>query len=240
MVNVFSFCLYGKYNPKYYIGLEENIEIIKTKFPDFHIYIIVGNDIDKDKFNKIIHNFKEIKNKIHIIEANQTGSLLMLLRYVPIDYFGVDSVFSRDTDSRIGERDIWCIKKFLDSPYLIHTIRDHKGHFVKMMGGLSAIKKEFLKYIGKMTDYIPLYSNVQYNYDQFILGLYIYHNHRKLLLVHSTKNIFDDPNYECIPLQVNKETFCGQVIDYLVEDDNSLKPFFVYEYESYNSNASNE
>ena len=39
MVNVISFCLYGPYNPKYYNGLKENIEIIFDKLPLFHIHV---------------------------------------------------------------------------------------------------------------------------------------------------------------------------------------------------------
>ena len=86
MVNAFSFCLYGPYNPKYYIGLKENIEIINNKFPKFDIYITCGSDIDKVKFNEIIQQFNNITNKIKIITVDVTGPILMLLRYFPIDH----------------------------------------------------------------------------------------------------------------------------------------------------------
>jgi hypothetical protein len=54
-------------------------------------------------------------------------------------------------------------------------------------------------------------------------------NFRNLLLVHSTKNIFSDKNFEIIPMEVNKENFCGQVIDY----DKDEKPFYVFDYKPY-------
>jgi hypothetical protein len=228
MVNVFSFCLYGPYNPKYYIGLKENIEIINNIFPDFQMYIICGSDIDENKFNEIMENFKPIFDKILILKYNITGPILMLLRFFPIDDENVDCLFSRDIDSRIGERDIWCIKKFLPSSFIIHTIRDHAGHFVKIMGGLTGIKKDILKYIGTpFSKYVPFNINVDYNYDQVVLEL-IYNKFKHLLLVHSTKNIYLD-NYENIPLEVNKENFCGQVIDY----DKDEKPFYVFDYKPY-------
>jgi hypothetical protein len=228
MVNAFSFCLYGKYNPKFYIGLKENIEIIDKIFQDFHIYIICGSDIDEIKFNEILNSYKHILHKIQVYKYDITGPIVMLLRYFPIDFIGVDCLFSRDADSRIGERDIWCINKFLSSPFILHTIRDHNGHFVKMMGGLSGIKKDILKYIGSFSKFAPININAKYNYDQYVLSI-LYMNFRNLLLVHSTKNIFSDKNFEIIPIEVNKENFCGQVIDY----DKDEKSFYVFDYKPY-------
>jgi hypothetical protein len=100
------------------------------------------------------------------------------------------------------------------------------------MAGLCAFKKElFNKYNFKFNDIIEKTFNInaQYNYEQYILQLYIYNNYKNLLLVHSTKNILNDINYEYIPLEVNKETFCGQVIDY----DDKLKRIYVYDYKDY-------
>ncbi len=228
MVNAFSFCLYGPYNPKYYIGLKENIEIIDKKFPDFHIYIMCGSDVDDKKVFEILNNFSHISNKLKLYKYDVTGPIIMLFRYFVIDYDNIECVFSRDTDSRIGERDIWCINKFLLSPFILHTIRDHKFHFVKMMGGLTGIKKDILKYIGLFSKFAPINIKAQYNYDQYILSI-LYNNFKNLLLVHSTKNIFEDINYEKIPFEVNKENFCGQVIDY----DQNNKPYFVFDYTPY-------
>ena len=230
MVNAFSFCIYGKYNPKYYIGLRDNIEIILRDFPLFDIYIICGNDIDKKRFVELLNPFiTTLLNKIHIIDIKISGPILMLLRYFPLDNPNIDCIFSRDADSRINERDKWCINRFLNSPFIIHTIRDHHGHFVSMMGGLSGIKKDLLRQIGSIKSILPFNIDAEYNYDQYILTQKIYIPFKNILLVHSTKNIFNDRNYEEIPLPINKETFCGQVIDY----DKDLKPFYVYDYKPY-------
>ena len=232
MVNVISFCLYGEYNPKYYIGLKENIEIIFDNFPEFDIHIWIGNDVNKHKLNKLLSEFNKDKIKLFLI-SDTTGPILMLYRYMSIDFENVECIFSRDTDSRIGIRDMWCINKFLESSYILHTIRDHCGHFMEMMGGLSGMKKETLNHIGSFKNLIiqstKLINNIEYNFDQYILKILIYNNFKHLLLVHSTKNLFNDVNYEKIPLDVNKETFCGQVIDY----DEKLNKNFVYEYKDY-------
>ena len=42
MTKVFSFCLYGS-NPKYNVGMIENIKIINKMFNDWFIYIYYNN-----------------------------------------------------------------------------------------------------------------------------------------------------------------------------------------------------
>jgi hypothetical protein len=233
MVKTFGFCLYGPYNPKYYLGLKENIEIINEKFPDFLTFVWLGNNVDKEKLKEVVSTIN--LSNVRFLEVNIDDCKLTVFRFLSIDITGVEVVFSRDTDSRINERDEWCIRKFIESPQLIHTIRDHKGHFDKMMGGLSGIKKQFItEHFGsslklQVDNYLASLTQPFYTYDQHFLNVLIYSKHKDLLLLHSTKNIYDDPNYEEIPLEVNKENFCGQVIDY---DENGEKKF-VYEYQSY-------
>ena len=47
----FSYCLYGPFKPKYYVGLEENIEYILKRFPDACIYLWFGSDVEFDKLD---------------------------------------------------------------------------------------------------------------------------------------------------------------------------------------------
>ena len=47
MVNVFSFCLYGRPNPRYYpIPMIQNIELVQKHFPGWKVYLYVSPDID--------------------------------------------------------------------------------------------------------------------------------------------------------------------------------------------------
>ena len=48
MVNVFSFCLYGPYNQKYYIGLKENIDMIDVRFigDDYRFIDFTGRELN--------------------------------------------------------------------------------------------------------------------------------------------------------------------------------------------------
>jgi len=224
----FSYCLYGKFNPKYYYGLINNVKFIQSRFPKALIHLWFGSDVDESYLNEISMNNVTIK-KLDI-----SGHELMTQRFLSIDEPNIDIVFSRDADSMISEREIIIINEFIKSPFLLHTIRDHCGQFVPIMGGLFGIKKKLLKiYNLKIEDIIKKIKNLNYinfnsyNSDQELLK-YLYINYRNFFMVHSTKNIFGDKNFIKInPPEDNN--FCGQVIDY----DASGNSYMVQKYEDY-------
>jgi len=229
MVNCFSFCLYGPYNKKYYKGLLENLKIINNIFPEFYTHISFGIDIDKS----ILENIKKYKNIIYKI-YDFTGAKLMTYRYIPLDLFNIDILFSRDCDSRINDRDIWCINNFINSKFLVHIVRDHKEHKFPIMGGIVGFKKDFLKYIGSFENIIKIYENkisFEYLTDQIILAENIYKKfiNNNIFLTHSSKNIFNEKNFVEIPLPVDKYKFIGQTIDY----DNNNNKIYIYDYTIY-------
>jgi len=228
MSYIISFCLYGPYNKKYYRGLIENIEIINNKLPTFYIYISFGCDIDRT----IIEDINKYKNIIYKI-YDFTGDKIKSYRFIPLDLINTEILFSRDTDSRINKRDLWCIKNFMKSTFLVHIIRDHKNHTFPMMAGMIGFKKEFLKYITSFADVLKPFENTVFSYltDQLILANTIYKKYINLdiFLTHSSKNTLNEKNFIQIPLSVNKETFIGQVIDY---DDTDNK-IYIYDYLEY-------
>jgi len=229
MVKAFSFCLYGKFNKKYYYGLGENIEIIKDKLPDFKVYIIFGNDVDKDFIDKISQN-----SNVVLVNKDFTGDIIKSYRFTVIDIPEVELLFSRDADSRINDRDIWCINDFINSQSLVHIIRDHRNHTFPIMGGMCGFKKGFLNYFKSFEKLINILINlnITFNYltDQIILANYIYSKFisNNIFLVHSNTaiNKLNENNFKQIPLSVNKETFIGQIIDY---DENNNR-IYVCEY----------
>ena len=52
-----------------------------------------------------------------------------------------DLVFFRDADSRMRERDRWCMAEFEKSDKSLHIIRDHFWHKSRIMGGAWGAKK---------------------------------------------------------------------------------------------------
>lgn len=137
MVNVFSFCLYGPENPRYYPGLLENISIARIHFPGWKVYVYVGSDVEQTMLDKL----NACDNTI-VRYTNTTGPANMIRRFYAIDEPGVDLMMVRDADSRIHWKDRWAIRMFVERPqFIAHTIRDNIEHTADMMGGLWGLRK---------------------------------------------------------------------------------------------------
>jgi len=169
-MNVVSFCIYGS-NEKYCRGLFENINIIKNKLQNFHIFIYVGNDVPENYIK-----LYSLYNKVKLIYTNRIGHDNMINRFFAIDEDNVELMIVRDADSRIHSRDLWCIYHFMSSPFAAHTIRDHPAHRAKIMGGLWGLKKGLLN--DKIKNIYSFYNNGsvinQMQHDQYFLRDAIY------------------------------------------------------------------
>jgi hypothetical protein len=179
---VISFALYGNAQ-KYLPGLYNNCRLIRTVYPSFWIYIYIGNDFDKSILN-ILNEFKDIK----LIETHKSGHINMSYRFITIDNEDVNIAFSRDADSIINERDMYCINRFISSPYKFQIIRDNPSHGTEILGGMWGIKKGLLTFSVK--DEIDLYFkdkiSVNHGDDQYFLSNKIYH------LVQYNAIVFDE------------------------------------------------
>jgi hypothetical protein len=110
---------------------------INRMYPEFWIYVYVGNDFDRSILNGV---FKSVHN-LKIIETGQSGHVNMMYRFFAIDDDSVGTMFSRDADSRLNFRDQYCINEFLKSDKRFEIIRDHTQHRALILGGTWGIKK---------------------------------------------------------------------------------------------------
>jgi hypothetical protein len=170
MRTVISFSLYGNVN-KYIGGLLENCVQINKIYPDFWIYVYLGNDFDisifKDKFNLI-------RNLVWI-ETGKSGHEIASWRFFSIDRPEVGISFSRDCDSRINARDQYCINEFIKSDKKFQIIRDHPQHKIEILAGMWGIKKGLLNF--KIQDKLfefKLKNKLEFGSDQLFLTRYIY------------------------------------------------------------------
>lgn len=138
MVNVFSFCLYGPRTDRYYVGLQENVSLILRYFPDWKAYVYVAPDVEESMLTWL-----RGQSIVVLRETGVLGPPNMIHRFYAIDEPGVDLMLVRDADSRIHWKDRWAIETFVASPhYIAHTIRDHKEHTARIMGGLWGLRKD--------------------------------------------------------------------------------------------------
>lgn len=191
-MKVFSFCLYGT-EPNYYTGLLDNISIIREFFPDFDIVVAKG----------VCDPSWTIPEGVSVVETGLEGAVNMLYRYVPMATAEVG--FVRDTDSRITERDRWCIRDFLDSPYTYHMIRDHVWHRSPLMGGLFGWKRP--------TDIgIEIPTDAGYGTDERLLSSHLYPRIVSELLVHTNIYGLHRENTRRMPAMSDPTDFVGNVL----------------------------
>lgn len=206
-MKVFSFCIYGT-EQNYYVGLLENIQIIREYFPDFEIYIYKG-----------LCDPTWVFEGCKIIETHRAGLVNTLYRFLPLTE--VDIGFIRDADSRITARDRWCIQKFLDSNKNYHIIRDHFWHKSLIMGGMFGWKKIYNQKIE-----IPESDELVYGFEEIYLSKHIYPVIKSDALIHTNNYALHGEYVKLIEIpQTDKYDFIGNVIwndkpkfDYFIGD----------------------
>lgn len=207
-MKVFSFCLYGS-NPKYTLGMIENIKIINEKFKEWYTYIYYNN-VPEDILNKI----KEYTNVV-LLNSEYTEAKTMLDRFKPIDNIDVEIMIVRDADSRIHNRDIWAINQFIMSNKKFHIIRDHIWHKTSILGGLWAVKKNLIKFnIQESIKKFEIFQKNKVQVDQTYLTRVIYPVIKNDVLIHGCIQMFQEEIVIPFPCPVQNNDFCGQVIDY--------------------------
>jgi len=210
MVNVFSFCLYGPENPRYYPGMLENIFLAGKHFPTWKVYVYYAPDVTET----MVKHLKACSSVV-LRETGELGPINMIRRFYAIDEDGVDLMMVRDADSRIHWKDRWAIREFVNQPeFVAHTIRDNIEHTARMMGGLWGIRKssglnltyEYSKY-REETD-----QGHRHGHDQNFLGDVIYPKVVSKLLVHfSNGRRLMNENAVEFPFEWINDIYCGRI-----------------------------
>lgn len=222
----FSFCIYGDLK-KYCQGLVENLEMINEHYPDYYIYIYIYDNVP----SQYIEQYQKYHNVV-LIKSDRYHQPNMFDRFFLLeDEPTIDIMIVRDTDSRVHQRDRFCIDHFIRSKFLCHTIRDHGYHHAHIMGGLWGLKRNNfvqLKLLYKQYEKEQQNPNyLQYRYDMNFLSSYFYKYIYDSLIVytfHPGLRISNVEEIYIIPYPVKKKDFCGQVI-YYNNEDQPIKEF---------------
>lgn len=191
----------------YYDGIIPNIELIKQYYPDYWVYIYVGNEYLKERIEPL-YNMSNIK----VIHTGVSGAENMMYRFFAIDDADVEVMHVRDLDSRIHVRDRWCIDKFMTSNHNAYTIRDNNQHGTDMMGGLWGCKRTNI-HIKQIFDSskIQLYKQkMVMGYDQDFLRNYIYPKLKSSFIDFGLFN-YRNSQYFMIPKDLAPHLYCGAV-----------------------------
>lgn len=223
MVNVFSFCLYGPRNARYYTPLLENIQIAAQYFPGWKVYIYIAPDVDPE-YVRVLNSYTNVVLR----PTGVQGEINMIHRFTAIDEPGVDIMMVRDADSLIHWKDRWAIQQFLQKPeYIAHTIRDHVDHTARIMGGLWGLRKsagiviadEYVAFKNNPTDF-------GIAHDQNFLSDRIYPKVLDRLFVHySNRRLHVNERGEEFPFAWTNDMYCGRIESQVPTSQRSNRVF---------------
>jgi len=221
MVNVFSFCLYGPETPKYYFGLLENIRLINQHFPDWKIFVYLGNDVP-ESFEKKLHS----NPTLIVHRTGVDGHKNSVYRFFAIDEPFVNTMMVRDADSRVHWKDRWAIRNFMESSSGVHIIRDHIEHTSNILAGLWGVKKSVIPFSVQelFQNWTPEFAGsgnkdepAGFGIDQNFLKLVLYPKISKEALVHYSNGrlMIGEVGLE-FPFEWKNDVYCGRVeLEYL-------------------------
>ena len=132
MKRVISFCLWGS-DPVYWDGALENARLAAALFPGWECwYYVASEGISQSG----LAGLRDLPNARVIIRDGEGDASVMLWRFEPADDPDVELFLSRDTDSRLSEREKRSVEAWLSSGRQYHVMRDHPYHRVAMLGGM--------------------------------------------------------------------------------------------------------
>ena len=220
-MNAFSFCLYGPETPKYYFGLLENIRLINQHFPDWKIFVYLGNDVP-ESFEKRLRSNPTLVTR----RTGVDGHLNSIYRFFAIDEPSVSTMMVRDADSRVHWKDRWAIRNFMDSSSGVHIIRDHIEHTIQILAGLWGVKKSAIPFSVQelYQTWTPRFAGsgnrdepTGFGIDQNFLKLVLYPMISTEALVHYSNNrlMVGELGIE-FPFEWKNDVYCGRVeLEYL-------------------------
>jgi hypothetical protein len=137
MYKVISFGLWGS-DLKYTKGALENLRLQKIYYKDYVCRFYTGNDVPENIINAL-------KSKgCEIVPMGEPDKAKRYWRLKVIEDLTVDAFLIRDTDSRIGKKEVEAVRQWEKSERLAHCMYDHKRHTAAIMGGMWGMKKDDL------------------------------------------------------------------------------------------------
>jgi hypothetical protein len=206
MNKIVSFSLWGD-NPKYTIGAVKNAHLVQELYSGWIGRFYCGRSVPQEILDKL----NEVSNTEVILIDEEGDWTSTMWRFLSAD--SNDVVLSRDTDSRISEREVDAVNEWLESDKDFHIMRDHPEHGTQILAGMWGSRNGILKGI---TEHINSYvkeNREEYSHikqtDQTFLKHYIWPKIENNALSH-------DEFFNGVPFpKIRKDwnDFVGQVYD---------------------------
>ena len=170
MKKLICFSIWGD-NPIYTIGAIKNAILAKELYPGWICRYYIANDVCES----IINELKSYDNT-EIVMMGEGDWTSTFWRFTPASEDDVEIMISRDTDSRLTQREVEAVNEWIASDKSFHMMRDHPYHGYQIMAGMWGVKKNTIKNISTMmTSFIAsLQEKSYYQNDQDFLRLKVW------------------------------------------------------------------
>lgn len=207
MKNVISYSLWGN-NPLYWQGAIKNIYLVNKYYPGFKSRFYINNDSDPD----LIKTIKGENVEVELVSP--TGDFSgMFSRFAAAEDKNINIFMSRDTDSRISDREVAAVKEWLDSDKDFHILRDHIYHTVPILGGMWGCRNGILQDIDLMGLISKWKNHHTKGCDQDFLGSVIYPLVKDRAMEHSEFGLKFGGEIRPFPTIRKDYEFVGDVFD---------------------------
>jgi hypothetical protein len=202
-MKVVAYSLWGE-DPKYTVGAIKNAQGICELYPEWIGRFYCGQSVPSE----IIKELKQTPNTEVILMDEDGDWTGMFWRFLSAD--SDDVMLSRDTDSRITQREVDAVSEWLESDKDFHIMRDHPYHGTQILGGMWGCRNGILKGI---SEWMEKYTKGDFwQVDQNFLREMIYPKIQNNTFVHD--EFFEKKPF---PTKRKPREFVGQAFN----EDNS-------------------
>ena len=211
-MNVVSFSLWGD-KPKYTIGAIRNAELASSWYRGWTCRFYCDEETVPEK---ILDTLDSMPNcEVVRMGASVEPHWSMFWRFYAAEDPSIDCVVFRDTDSRIGQREVMAVQEWISSGKGFHAMRDHPQHGTPLCGGMWGVRGGKLKEIRSMiSNYyaMGLTKTALFGIDQDFLTHSVWSLAKEDVVQH-------DEFFAKVPFPLPRDSkhFVGQVYD---ENDN--------------------
>jgi hypothetical protein len=203
MKKIISFSLWGD-NPKYTIGAIKNAELTPIIYPGWISRFYCGESVPTDIIKTLI-SLPNTEVVMMDVDGDWTG---MFWRFYACE--DSDIMLSRDTDSRLSNREKLAVDEWLESNKDFHIMRDHPYHKTEILGGMWGCRNGILNDIE--SEIIKYNKGNFWQVDQNFLKEKIYPKILKNCFVHDSFFKIEVNSKQFPSERINKE-FVGDVFD---------------------------
>ena len=215
MKKIISFSLWGD-NPKYTIGAIRNAELTPIIYPGWVSRFYCGESVPTDIIKTLI-SLPNTEVVMMDVDGDWTG---MFWRFYACE--DSDIMLSRDTDSRLSNREKLAVDEWLESDKDFHIMRDHPYHNTEILGGMWGVRNGLLK---NMKQLINDYTKGDFwQVDQNFLREKIYPLVVNNSFTHDTYLNYNTNSKQFPSKSINKE-FVGDVFD---ENENRHPEYYKF------------